>query len=243
MKSILKKELIAYFSSINTYIIASLYLIVSGLFLWIMETDYNIFLLGKADLSLFFDLSPFLLCFLMPALSMGVIAEEYSSGTLLWLFAQPIKVIDIVLAKFGALKIVLLFMFMPTLVYVYGIQNLSLSADGFDFGLLFTNYFGLFLLGILFLSVGVFCSSLTKSQLIAYILALFINFLLFFGIKGLATFNLLSENEYWVQRIGLSFHYNNFIKGILDTRSIFYFILLSIVFLLLSSHNISRKKI
>ena len=242
MYIILKKELSSYFFNINTYIISVLFLVLSSLLLWVIDSPFNIFMLGKANLELFFSLSPWLFCFLMPALAMGVIAEEEANGTLEWLFSQPIKISSVVFGKLAALKIVLLFIFLPTLVFTFTINQLSLDKSDFDLGLLLSNYLGLFLLGVLFLCVGIFCSSITKSQLVAYIMGFFISFFLFFGLEGLANFDLVDKNDYWVQKIGLSFHYSNFIKGIIDTRSFFYLILLSFLFLSFSIYSLNLKK-
>lgn len=242
MWAIFKKELLTYFTSGSTYLVASLFLIVTSLLLWVMDNPFNIFQFGKASLEKFFELAPWLLVFLVPALTMRSLAEETASGTLEWLFTQAVSSKSILLGKFSAIKFLLLFLLLPTLVYLYTIQQIEIPKGSIDFGHLLSGYLGVFLLAVMFSAIGIFSSSLSSNQLVAYLIGLFICFILFFGIKGLATYNLINQNNYLVRRMGIHFHYDNFVRGIIDSRSVFYFVFLSILFLLASDLNISKRR-
>jgi len=182
------------------------------------------------------------LLFLIPALTMRTIAEEESSGTLQWLFTQPIKICGIVWGKYLPIIVVLLFALIPTLLFVYTLQQFIVDADQLDFGAIFSGYLGLFLLGSSFAAIGLFTSSLTKNQVAAYVSAIFLCFVLFYAFESLASYNLLGAADYYVQKIGMYQHYQQMLKGIIDTRDLIYFAVIIALFLVLTNYNLERKK-
>lgn len=242
MFSIFKKELWAYFGTLGAYIVSAAFLLICSLFLWFFDNDFDVFNVGLATLNNFFILAPWVLMFLLPALTMKSIAEEEQNGTMVWLFSQPLSVSSIVLGKYWAILVLVLFSLLPTFTYVYTINNLSLPKGNIDSGIIVSGYIGLLFLSMTFASIGIFCSSLVKNQVLAFVTGVFFCFICFYGFENLASYNLLGNLDYTLQKIGFFQHYTSFTKGIVDTRDIGYFIFVIVVFLLLSIRIINSKK-
>jgi len=242
MIKIFKKELANYFTGLMAYICASAFVLICVLFLWFFDNEFNIFNIGTATLSSFFFIAPWVLLFLIPALTMRSIAEEESSGTLQWLFTQPIKICGIVWGKFLAVVMVLIFCLLPTLLFIYTLNQFVAESQELDYGVFFSGYLGLFLMGNAFAAIGIFTSSITKNQVGAYVSAIFLCFVLFYAFESLASYNLLGGADYYVQKIGIYTHYQQLLKGIIDTRDLIYFLVLTGLFLVLTNYNLERKK-
>lgn len=242
MWTIFKKEFNQFFLGFTAYLSALAFVIISTLFLWFFDNQFNVFNTGNASLSSFFFIAPWIFMFMIPALTMKMIAEEQNNGTLLWLFTLPIKINQIILGKFLAVVSVILFCLFSTFLFTSTLENFILSDQSLDYGAIYNGYFGVFLLGCLFASIGVFTSSITKNQVMAYVLAVFICFISYYGFEGLASYNLLGSADYYVQKVGSYSHYQQFLKGILDTRDLGYFILLIAVFIQISIINLQLKK-
>lgn len=242
MLKIFKKELSNYFSGYMAYILASAFMLICTLFLWFFDNEFNIFNIGTATLSSFFFIAPWILLFLIPALTMRTIAEEESTGTLQWLFTQPIKICGIVWGKYLPVLVVLLFCLLPTLLFIYTLEQFIAETQTLDYGVFFSGYLGLFLLGSSFAAIGIFTSSLTKNQVAAYVSAIFLCFVLFYAFESLASYNLLGGADYYVQKLGMYVHYQQMLKGIIDTRDLIYFIVIIALFMTLTNYNLQRKK-
>jgi ABC-2 type transport system permease protein len=242
MLSIFKKELWSYFGTLGAYIVALAFLLISSLFLWFFDNDFNVFNIGLASLNNFFVLAPWILMFLIPALTMKSIAEEEQNGTLIWLFSQPVSILSIVLGKYMAVLVLILFSLFPTLIYVYTIFMIGMPEGNIDLGTVFSGYIGLLFLSMAYVTIGIFSSSLVRNQILAFIIGVFFCFFCFFGFENLASYNLLGNLDYFLQKIGFYQHYISFTKGIVDTRDIGYFILIIFLFILLSVQLIKRKK-
>ncbi|TWP28761.1 gliding motility protein Gldf [Apibacter muscae] len=245
MFSILKKELWAYFGTLGAYIVAAAYILISSLFLWFFDSKFdtfNIFNVGLASLNNFFVLSPWLFIFLIPALSMKSIAEEEQTGTLVWLFSKPLSIESIIAGKFLAISILVTFTLFPTLIYVFTIYNISMPEGNIDLGAIYSGYVGLIFLSTAFISIGIFASSLVKNQVLSYIVGVFLCFFCFYGFENLASYNLLGNYDYWLQRIGFYQHYTSFTKGIIDTRDIGYFLFITTLFIFASIQLVKLKK-
>lgn len=242
MFSIFKKEIGTYFGTMGAYIIASIFTIICTLFLWFFDNNFNIFNIGLANLNNFFVLSPWVLLFLIPALTMKSIAEEEENNTLIWLFSQPISIFSVVLGKYFAILTLVLFSLLGTIVYVYSTYMISLPTGNIDLGMALSGYIGLIFLSMTFISVGIFASSLVKNQVLAFILGVFLSFFCFFGFENLASYNLLGNFDYILQKIGFYQHYISFTKGIIDTRDLGYFLFITFLFLTISIKFIKRKK-
>jgi len=242
MIKIFKKELANYFTGYMAYIVASAFVLICTLFLWFFDNEFNIFNIGTATLSSFFFIGPWILLFQVPALTMRTIAEEESAGTLQWLFTQPVKICGIVWGKYLPVIVVLLFALLPTLLFVYTLNQFTIDEQQLDYGTFFSGYLGLFLLGSNFAAIGIFTSSVTKNQVTAYVFAVFLCFVLFYAFESLASYNLLGGADYYVQKIGMYVHYQQLLKGIIDTRDLIYFMAVIALFLVLTNYNLERKK-
>lgn len=242
MIAILKKELWGYFGNWNAWVVMSVFSLVSGLFLFFFENDFNFFEIGTASMQSFFVLSPWLFIFLVPALSMRSLAEEHQAGTLSWLFSQPLSIAEIVVGKYLAICIVAILCLLPSLVYFYTLTTLSIPEGNIDWGMTFGGYLGLIILVAGFSAVGILASALASNQVMAYITGIFICFFIYFGIEQLASYKLLGSADYLLQNVGFYYHYIAFTRGLIDSKDIFYFLLMILLSLKGAMYCIEKKK-
>lgn len=242
MRSILKKELWSYFGNWSAWIILGAFSSVGALFLFFFDNDSNILDIGTASLQSYFVLVPLLLMFIIPALSMRTLAEEQQNGTLSWLFSQPLKISEIVTGKFLAVWIIGILCLLPSLVYLFTVITLGVPAGNIDFGATAGSYFGMILLIGAFSAVGILASSLSANQIMAYLLGVFFSFILYFGIEQLASYKLLGGADFILQNLGFYQHFLGFTRGLIDSRDLFYFLLVMLICLALSVYFVKKKK-
>ena len=239
MYSIARKDIQQFFSSLSGYITIILFLLVNGLFLFVLK-DSNLFDFGYANLDKFFELSPWILLFLVPAITMRSFSEEFKTGTYELLQTKPLTSWQIVLGKYVAVLLVMLFTILPTLLYVYTIHDLS--TGGIDSGAITGSYIGLFLLSAVFAAVSVFCSSLTSNTVISFLISAFLCLILYFGFNAISHIPGLQGNaDYYIEMIGIDFHYRSISRGVVDSRDLLYFISLTWFFLLLTVKHLQKK--
>jgi ABC-2 type transport system permease protein len=239
MKALYWKEIRSFLGSIVGYIFIIIFLISSGIFHWIVSQDTNLLMGEEVDLIPFFNLSPIIFLILIPAITMRMIAEERKNGTIELLFTRPITDLQIILAKYLAGVTLLIIALLPTLVYYYSMVSLgveSVDEEGLtksviDEGATFTSYIGLLLLGSVFIAIGVFASSITSNQIVAFILAMFLCWFFYDGLELLGSFNLMGDYDFIFQYIGLTSHYRSIMKGVIDTSDIIYFFGMIVIFL------------
>ena len=242
MKAIFKKELWSYFGNWSAWLIIGAFSLIGTLFLFFFENDSNIFDIGTASLQSYFVLVPWLLMFIIPAISMKTLAEEQQSGTLNWLFSQPVKISEIVLGKFLAVWFVGILCLLPSLIYLYTIYVLGVPAGNIDLGATFGSYFGLIILTAAFSGVGILASSLAQNQIMAYLLGVFMCFILYFGIEQLANYKLLGGADYFLSSLGFYKHFLAFTRGLIDNRDVFYFLFVIGISLFLAKIFVEKKK-
>lgn len=242
MIAILKKDLKTYLGSGIAWVILSIYNTICALFLFFFENNFNLFDIGTASMQPYFMLAPWILMFILPALSMKSFAEEQQNGTLYWLFAQPIRIPQLILGKFFAVYIVGLLCLLPSLVYAYILSTLGVPEGNMDYGMTFGGYIGLAILIAAFSSIGLLTSSLSSSQIIAYLMGVFSNFIFYFGIEQLASYKLLGSADYWLQNLGFYYHYTTFTRGLIDSRDICYFSFICLMSLAGAYFSINKKK-
>lgn len=242
MIAILKKELWAYFGNWTAWLIISAFGVLSGLFLFFFENDFNFFEIGTASMQSFFVLAPWLLMFIIPALSMRSLAEEQQNGTLQWLFSQPLKITDIILGKYLAISLIGVLCLLPSLVYWDTLSSLVVPEGNIDFGMTFGGYLGLIVLISAFSAVGILASALSSNQVMAYLVGVFLCFFLYFGIEQLASYRLLGGADYVLQNLGFYHHYIAFTRGLIDLKDVFYFALIILISLRLSLFFVEKKK-
>ena len=231
MRALYFKEIRSFLSSIIGYIFILIYLIASGLFHWVISENTNLLEGTEADLIPFFNLSPVIFLILIPAITMRSIAEERRTGTIELLFTRPISDLKILLAKYFAGVTLLLVALIPTIVYYVSMYSLALEPDKFDHGATITSYIGLILLGATFIAIGIFASSFTSSQIVAFILAMFLCWLFYDGFALLGSFNLMGKFDSIIQYCGISYHYDGIKKGVIDTKNLVYFFSVIVLFI------------
>ncbi len=242
MWALCKKELWMYFGSAWAYVVALVFVVVSALFLWFLDTDYNIFQIGNANAKSFFQIAPWLLLLLIPALTMRSFAEEFTSGTMDWLFSKPIHIRTLIFAKFCALWVVILFGLIPTFLFIYTLAQLSIPEGNLDYGMIFSGYLGLMFMALTFVAIGIWASALTKNVVYSYLLSFFLNFVFFFGLEKISSFNSFGSFDYVIKQLGFPFHYTPFVNGLIDTRDLCYFVLCIFSFLSLTYVSLQKQK-
>ena len=231
MLSILRKELISYLSSLVAYVTIGAFLVVLGLFLWVFPAS-SILEYGYAGLDSLFSTAPYLFMFLVPAITMRSLAEERREGTFELLLTRPLTDWQIVLGKYFASLVLILFALLPTLVYYYSVYVLGNPQGNIDTGAVIGSYIGLFLLGACFAAIGLFASSITKNQVIAFVIAVFLCFFFYSGFDSLS--QILSLQNLTLENLGITEHYESVSRGVLDTRDLAYFIIVSGIFIWLT---------
>jgi len=241
LTAILKKEIQSFFSSATGYLVIGIFLLISGLFLFVFNGNYNILDYGFADLSSFFNLAPWIFIFLIPAITMKSFAEEKKMGTMELLLTRPIGKWNLVLGKFFGTFTLSILALIPTLIYVYSIYQLGDPIGNLDVGATLGSYLGLLLLAASYTAIGLFASALTNNQITAFIIAVFLCFFCFFFFEGLANYQLIENSAYGIEYLGISYHYKSMSRGVIDTRGLVYFFSLIVLFISLTYIKISSK--
>lgn len=237
MLAILKKEINSFFSSLIGYLVIAIFLILNGLFLWVFKGEFNILDYGFADMSSFFTLAPWVFIFLIPAVTMRSFSDEKKQGTLELLLTKPISHLQIVLGKFLGAFVLILLAVLPTLLYVYTIYELGNPIGNLDTGSILGAYFGLLFLIMSYTAIGLFASTLSENQIVAFIIAVFVCFFFYIGFDGIADSLSNSTIEQW----GMSSHFKSMSRGVLDTRDSIYFLSITFIFILLTTSKINKE--
>jgi len=240
MKSILLREIKSFFGSPIGYLVIAIFLLLNGLFLWVFEGDYNILNSGFADLSPFFTISPWILIFLIPAVTMRSFSDEMKQGTIELLLTKPISIWEIVGGKFFGAFLLIVIAIIPTLIYVYVLYGLGMPAGNIDMGSTMGSYFGLLFLISGYTAIGVFTSTLSENQIVAFIISVFLCFILYFGFQGVA-----SQFKDWQELIaffGMDYHFKSMSRGVIDTRDTLYFVSITLLFLSLTVYKLKSLK-
>ncbi len=223
MWTIYKKEIRSFLSSLIAYIVMGVFLLATGLFMWVLEGS-TVFDLGLASMLVMFQLAPYILIFLVPAITMRSFSDEKKYGTLELLVTKPVSELNIILGKYLASLSLVIIAILPTLIYYYSIYQLGAPAGNIDTGAMWGSYFGLILLAACYSSVGLFCSSLTENQIVALISSMALCFL-FYQVLGLfgeiQWLNTVGKSLRW---FGLDYHYYSISRGVIDTRDVLYFL-------------------
>jgi ABC-2 type transport system permease protein len=240
MLPIFFKEINAFFSSLIGYIVVGTFLVLMGLLLWVFP-EYSILDSNYATLDTLFGIAPMVFMFLIPAVTMRAFAEEKQSGTIELLVTRPITDWQIVGGKFLACFVLVAFALLPTLLYYFSVHQLGAPVGNIDSGGTIGSYIGLLFLAGAFVSIGVFASSLTNNQIVAFVLATFLCFFVYLAFGFLSRLPIFfGKTDDIVQSLGIEYHYNSISRGSLDTRDLVYF--LSIIALFLAATVLSLGK-
>ncbi len=242
MFALFKKELVSFFSSITGGLVVSVFLLLTGLFLWVIPNDLNILYGGYATLESLFYLAPWVYLFLVPAVCMRLFADEKKMGTLDVLLTRPISEMQIVMGKFMAGLAVVLISLVPTLIYVYSVRYLGNPVGNLDMGGTWGSYIGLVFLAAVYVAIGVFASSLTDNQIVAFVVAVLLSFMFYSGFDSLATLHSLAAYRDFISHIGIESHYSSLRRGVIDSRDIVHLSSLVFFFLFVTKISLTRSK-
>ena len=240
MWSICKKEISQFFSNLTGYIAIVLFLLINGIFLFMLQ-DSSIFEYGYATLDKFFELAPWILMFLVPALTMRSLSDEFRAGTFEILKTKPLSAWQIVIGKYLSILLVLLFVIVPTVIYIITIKVLSASGN-IDSGGIAGSYLGLLLLAAVFAAISLCCSSFTNNAVVAFLISAFTCLILYFGFNAVSRLAVFQGNaDFYVEMLGIDFHYRSISRGVLDSRDLVYFLSLIFLSLLITAKNLHKK--
>lgn len=242
MLTLLKKEVGSFLSSLIGYIVIAVFLTAIGLFMWVFPGNFNVFEAGYANIDPLFIIAPWVFLFLVPAITMRSFSEEKRTGTIELLLTKPLTDWQIVLAKYFAGLFLVFMSLIPTLIYYFTVYQLGATTGNLDTGATWGSYFGLLFLGGGFVSIGVFSSSLSENQIVAFIIGVFISFFVFIGFESIADFDLLGTFDSLILNLGINEHYISMSRGVIDTRDALYFVSLSAFFLILTKLRLESRK-
>ncbi|GHE65607.1 gliding motility-associated ABC transporter substrate-binding protein GldG [Roseivirga thermotolerans] len=240
MWAIYSKELRQFLNSLIAYVVIGVFLTGIGLLMWVFP-ETSVLNYGFADMESLFSLGPFVFMFLIPAITMRMLAEERRTGTIELLLTKPLTEWQIVMGKYLAAFTLVVFSVLPTLVYFYSVYQLGNPIGNLDVPGITGSYLGLILLGGVFTAMGLAASSFTENQIVSFILAVFLCFFLYTGVSSLADL-LKGEWAIYLEEMSLSYHYDALSRGLIDTRNVAFFVS-TVVFILIVTHwrLIARK--
>lgn len=236
------KEIRSFFSSAIGFIVIGIFLLLMGTFLWLLPGENNVLESGYANVDGLFLLAPWLYLFLIPALTMRFFAEEKKSGTIELLLTRPLSTLQIVLAKYFAGVVLVVLSLLPTLVYVYSVCQLGLPQGNIDMGGFLGSFIGLVFLGAGYTAIGLWASSVSDNQIVSFLVAALLSFLLYYGFELLSLFFTSAYVQDMVSQMGMSYHYDSMSRGVIDSRDVLYFVTISVVFLFATTWFVAKRK-
>ena len=242
MWPVCKKEFRQFFSSLTGIIALAVFLLLNGLFLFVFP-DSNMLDFGYATLDKFFELAPWILTFLVPAITMRSLADEFKGGTYEILQTKPLSYAQLTGGKYLGCLLIVVLALLPTLLYAFSMQALSAGNAGIDAGGVAGSYIGLFFLAAVFTAIGVCCSSFTSNAVVAFIVSAFACFILYSGFNAISRIAALASGaDYYIEMLGIDFHYRSISRGVVDTRDIVYFVSIIAFFLLFTQRNLIKRR-
>lgn len=240
--TVFKKEISSFFGSLTGYIVVSIFLIANSLFLWVFPGEYNVLDSGHANLDTLFFIAPWIFLFLVPAVTMRLFAEEKRTGTIELLYTRPLSEMQIIISKYSAGIALVIFSLLPTLIYFITVGLIGEPAWNIDSGAFWGSFIGLFFLATVYVSIGVFASSITDNQIIAFLTAMIISFFFYIGFEAISNLSVWSNFSSNIENLGINAHYKSMSRGVLDTRDIIYFIAVSAIFLIFTKAILSKNR-
>lgn len=242
MFSLLKKEISSFLSSLIGYIVIIVFLLAISLYMWVFPGESNILEGGYSNIDTLFVIAPWVFMFLIPAITMRSFSDEKRSGTIELLLTYPLTDIQIILAKYFAGLLLVIFSLLPTLLFYLTVHLLGNPSGNIDTGGMWGSYLGLLFLASGFVAIGIFSSSLTDNQIIAFIISLFITFICYLGFESVSSLFSLGGIESLVISLGINNHYVSMSRGVIDTRDMLYFLSLITIFLLMTRTVLESRK-
>ncbi|OJV40639.1 MAG: gliding motility-associated ABC transporter permease subunit GldF [Bacteroidales bacterium 36-12] len=238
---ILRKEITSFFTGLSGYLITVVFLLSTSLMLWVIPGQYNILDSGYSNLNSLFEISQWLFIFLCPALTMKTIADEKQNGTWELLATKPIGIFQIVFGKFLASWILVIITLIPTIIFLITVYYIAEPVGNVDLAAFWGSFIGLIFGASVFVSIGVFSSSLSKNQMGAFVVGVAITFMMYYGFDMLAMLFESGRTISFIENIGIHAHYKSISRGVIDSRDIAYFIIVNIVFLYLTKKKLKIR--
>lgn len=221
MIQVLIKEFNGFLDSLIAYIVVGVFLVAIGLLMWVFP-ETSVLEYGYTEMGTLFSFAPYVFLFLIPAITMRMFSEEKKTGTLELLLTKPLSDWQILLGKFASGWILVIVAILPTVVYYFTLYQLSSPVGNIDTPGIIGSYIGLILLGGVFTSIGVFASSITENQIVAFITAVFLCFILYSGFDSLSGV-VAGKSQIFLEQLGITYHYNAMSRGVIDSRNVVYF--------------------
>jgi len=241
MRVLLLKEIRGFFSSLTGYIVIIVFMLTNSLFMWVFPGDLNVLDSGYASLDSLFTMAPWIFLFLVPAITMRTFAEEKRGGTMEFLLTKPLTDLQIILAKyFGALILAILAL-LPCLIFYWSLSKLGNPPGNLDSGGTWGAFIGLFFLAAVYTAIGVFVSSLSDNQIIAFIVALLTSFFFYMGFDFLASLPVLQSFDTFILNLGINEHYKSISRGVVDSRDIIYYLALISFFIIITKLRLQSR--
>ena len=241
MWALYKKEIRTFLTSLIGYIVIAVYLVVTSLFLWVFPGSMNIMESEYSSLEAFFYMSPWVFLFLIPAITMRSFSEEQREGTLELLMTKPVTDLLIIFAKYLAGLTLVAISILPTFVYFWSVYALGAPVGNMDVGATWGSYVGLFLVASVYVAIGLFASSFSKNQIVSFLLAALLCFVMLDGFQSLGTFDLFGSLDRFIIRAGMEYHYDGMSKGLIDSRDMIYFGVVTFGFVLITRLRLQAR--
>ncbi|MDT8392847.1 MAG: gliding motility-associated ABC transporter permease subunit GldF [Bacteroidales bacterium] len=242
MITLLSKEIKSFLSSLIAYIVIVVFLLVVSFFLWVIRFGHNILANGYASIDGLFVIAPMVFLFLIPAITMRMFSEEKKGGTIELLLTKPLTDWQIIIAKFLAGIILVVFALLPTLVYYYSVYQLGLPPGNIDSGAMWGSYIGLLFLAAVFVAIGLFASSITDNQIVSFIFAALFSAFFYIGFEFIWPLDVFNQVGLFISSLGIFAHYESVSRGVIDSRDIIYFISIIAFFLMLTKFSLASRK-
>ncbi len=242
MNSIFWKEVHSFFSSLIGYVVIGVFLLMLGLVLWIFP-DTSILSYNFASLDQLFEIAPIIFLFLIPAITMRTFSEENQNGTIELLITKPLTEMSIVLGKYFACLFLVVMALLPTVIYYWSVYQLGSPKGNLDEGAIMGSYIGLLLLSAVFVSIGIFASSISTNQIVSFLLSLFISFCVYTGFDYVSRIPFfVGKLDDLISQFGIQYHYESISRGIIDSRNVIYFFTVIIFFIALTKLMLEKRK-
>lgn len=242
MIALLNKEINSFLATLPGYIAMAVFLVITSLFLWVFPNDFNILDFGYAQMDSLFVVAPFIFLFLVPAITMRSFAEENKTGTIELLLTKPLTDLKIILAKFLASLILFIIAIIPTFIFYFSVYKLGMPVGNIDTGGVIGSYIGLLLLGSVFISIGLFASSISNNQIIAFLISIVLSGFILIGFDFIYNFSFFGSFDLMLKSLGIMAHYTSISRGVVDLRDLVYFISVTAFFIVLTKLSIESRK-
>ncbi|MBN1117360.1 MAG: gliding motility-associated ABC transporter permease subunit GldF [Bacteroidales bacterium] len=242
MWPLFQKEVSGFFSSITGYVVIIVFLVINGLLVWVFPWNLNIIDGGYSSLAPMFQLSPWILLFLIPAITMKTFSQEKKDGTLDLLFTRPVSKLQIIGAKYFSALFLVFIALMLTLPYYITVILLGDPVGNIDHGATWGSYIGLFLLASAFTSIGIFSSTLSDNIVVAFIIGIFLCAWMYAAFSFVGNLFPMGKMGNILVNMGMDSHYLSLSRGVIDSRDLIYYFGVIALFIALSNTKLSIKR-